>query len=73
MLKFGVFGGKYMTDCRSEFPVSWFSRAKLSPDRHDETLNLFGVNASQSLAYWREKGWIYAEDPHGWFQWYCRY
>lgn len=73
MLELGVFGGKYMTDCRSEFPASWFSHAKLSPDRHDETLNFFGVNASQSLAYWREKGWIYAEDPRGWFQWYCRY
>ncbi|MCB1950183.1 hypothetical protein, partial [Nitrosomonas sp.] len=33
----------------------------------------FGVNASQSLTIWREKGWIYADDPRGWFQWYCRY
>ena len=22
---------------------------------------------------WREKGWIYPDDPRGWFQWYCRY
>jgi hypothetical protein len=22
---------------------------------------------------WRKKGWIYHEDPRGWFQWYCRY
>lgn len=33
----------------------------------------FGINASQSLAEWRRKGWIYEEDPRGWFQWYCRY
>jgi hypothetical protein len=33
MLALGVFGRKYMTDCRKEFPASWFSRAKLSKDR----------------------------------------
>jgi len=73
MLELGVFGGKYMTDCRSEFPISWFVHAKLSPQRHDPRLNYFGVSASQSLASWIEKGWIYHEDPRGWFQWYCRY
>ena len=73
MLKLGVFGGKYMTDCRDEFPRSWFARAKLCAERHDPTLNLFGVNASQPLAVWRKKGWIYPDDPRGWFQWYCRY
>lgn len=73
MLSLGVFGGKYMTDCRKEFPVDWFSRAKLCSERHDPTLNFFKVNASQSLSVWRMKGWIYSEDPRGWFQWYCRY
>ena len=29
MLRARVFGGKYMTDCRGEFPASWFTRAKL--------------------------------------------
>ena len=73
MLELGVFGGKYMTDCRDEFPAEWFSKAKLCAERHDPKLNYFGVNASQPLSVWRKKGWIYHEDPRGWFQWYCRY
>jgi hypothetical protein len=73
MLALGVFGGKYMTDCAEEFPDSWYDGAKLSPERHDPKLNYFGVNASKPLSYWRKKGWIYREDPRGWFQWYCRY
>ena len=73
MLQLGVFGGKYMTDCTDEFPAVWFTRAKLSPDRRNPRLNFFRVNASQSLAEWRRKGWIHRQDPRGWFQWYCRY
>ncbi|MBV9333575.1 MAG: hypothetical protein JO146_06175 [Candidatus Eremiobacteraeota bacterium] len=73
MLELGVFGGKYMTDCRKEFPASWFARAKLCSQRHDASLNFFGVNASQPLSEWRRKGWIHDQDPRGWFQWYCRY
>jgi hypothetical protein len=73
MLKLGVFGGKYMTDCRREFPKSWFTKAKLSPGGYDVDCNFFGVDASQPLSEWKRKGWINPEDPRGWFQWYCRY
>ena len=73
MLQLGVFGGKYMTDCRREFPSSWFAGGKFCAERHVARLNYFGVNASQSLATWRRKGWIRPQDPRGWFQWYCRY
>lgn len=73
MLALGVFGGRYMTDGRAEFPAEWFAHAKLNPDRHDPALNYFGVNASQPLAVWRARGWLHPDDPRGWFQWYCRY
>ena len=73
MLRLGVFAGKYLTDCRAEFPKSWFERAKLARGRRDPSLNFFGVDASQPLSVWRRKGWIHADDPRGWFRWYCRY
>lgn len=73
MLKLGVFGGKYMTDCRKEFPVAWFRGAKLSPEGKNPKVNFFKIDASQPLSVWKKKGWIYKEDPRGWFQWYCRY
>lgn len=73
MLALGVFCGKYLTDCRKEFPKSWFARAKLSRQGRDCSLNYFGVDASQPLSEWRRKGWIHPNDPRGWFQWYCRY
>lgn len=73
MLEIGVFGGKYMTDCAREFPRAWFAKAKLSPKKKDSSLNFFKVDASQDLSVWQKNGWIYKDDPRGWFQWYCRY
>lgn len=73
MLELGVFGGKYLNDCQDEFPRSWFKNAKLSKDEPDPKYNFFEIKASQPLKVWQEKGWIYKEDPRGWFQWYARY
>jgi hypothetical protein len=72
MLELGVFGVKYMNDCKSEFPADWFLNAKLSNVK-DISLNYFSVDASQPLSEWLKKGWIHPQDPRGWFQWYCRY
>jgi hypothetical protein len=73
MLALGVFGGKYLCDCTKEFPKSWFTKARLSPLKYDPSINFFRVKASQPLSVWQAKGWIHADDPRGWFQWYCRY
>jgi hypothetical protein len=76
MLELGVFGGIYMRDCGDEFPKDWFTKAKFAPkgsDVHVASLNYFGVNASQPLSVWKKNGWIYKDDPRGWFEWYCRY
>lgn len=76
MLALGVFGGRYLRDCRKEYPRDWFQKAKLHPEGipgHSKKLNYFGVDASLPLPAWQEKGWIYKDDPRGWFEWYCRY
>lgn len=73
MLGLGVFGGVYMRDCAAEFPGQWFAQAKLAGEAKDPELNYFRVDASLPLSEWARKGWIYPDDPRGWFQWYCRY
>ena len=72
MLKLGVFEGKYLNDCRDEFPASWYTKPKLS-DEPDPSINCFSIKSRQPLSVWRQKGWIIEPDPRGWFQWYCRY
>lgn len=73
MLGLGIFGGDYFNEVPDEFPTEWFSGVKLSRKGARPELNLFKVNASQPLSVWQKKGWIYFEDPKGWFLWYCRY
>lgn len=75
MLEMGVFEGKYLNDCKKEFPKSWFTRKALEHMNinADVSLNFFKVKSRQSLQEWQRKGWIYGKDVRGWFQWYCRY
>jgi hypothetical protein len=72
MLELGVFGGSYFEDKTKEYPKSWFTKAKLSKI-FDVNQNYFKVKAGLSRDHWMEKGWIFKEDPLGWFQWYCRF
>ena len=72
MLELGVFGGAYFGLRIKEYPKSWFVNAKIS-NNFDVNLNRFKVQSGLSRDYWIKKGWIFKEDPLGWFQWYCRY
>ena len=72
MLELGVFGGSYFSNRINEFPKSWFKKAKMSKN-FDVNLNRFKVKSGLSREYWLKKGWIFKEDPLGWFQWYCRF
>ena len=72
MLELGVFGGAYFGQNIKEYPKSWFEKAKISKN-FDVNLNRFKIAAGLSREHWIEKGWIFKEDPLGWFQWYCRF
>ena len=72
MLKLGVFGGAYFELDIKEYPKSWFNNAKISKN-FDVNLNRFKVKSGLSRKEWQEKGWIFKQDPLGWFQWYCRF
>ena len=73
MLEAGVFGGYYFRGKIEEYPRSWFKAAKLSNNGFDVNLNYFRVKAGLPMSHWISKGWIFKEDPLGWFQWYCRF
>ena len=72
MLELGVFEGKYCSDCRPELPGR-LVRACADKRSAQPWSQLLRVKSRQSLAIWRQKGWIIGPDPRGWFQWYCRY
>lgn len=74
MLFLGVFEGKYLNKALAagEYPKSWGTRARLSDTPNNE-MNLFRVKSRMSLRDWIANGWINPQDPHGWFQWFCRY
>ena len=72
MMELGVFGGSYFDSKIKEYPKSWFKKAKLSKT-FDVKKNYFRVKAGLTRKEWMDKGWIFKEDPLGWFQWYCRF
>ena len=72
MLELGVFGGAYFGLDIKEYPKSWFINAKISKN-FDVNLNRFKVKSGLSRKEWQEKGWIFKQDPLGWFQWFCRF
>lgn len=39
----------------------------------DWSRNRYGVRAGEDGAAWAARGWLFPEDPLGWFHWYCRY
>lgn len=89
ILQSGSFGGGYYRpiksdvtnkkykDCWKEFPEEWFNGLKISLSvanpTYDKSRNKYKVKCGASLEEWESSGWIKAQDPYGWFQWYCRF
>ncbi len=64
-------------DAWRELPSSWVAGldvgSRLAAPAKNPAVNRYGVDCGQDLRQWEESKWIEAQDPYGWFQWYCRY
>jgi hypothetical protein len=76
MLQRGIFGGGYFHKASDAdllglgLPDDLLQLNRRAP-RWDR--NAYGVKSGMNHAQWIAKGWIFPEDPMGWFHWYCRY
>ena len=73
MLEMGVFGGWYFGNDIDEYPKGWFKKAKISKEGFGRKIKSFWDKIWSITIRMEIKGWIFREDPLGWFQWYCRY
>ena len=75
MLSMGVFGKNYFaadTDFAG-YNQEITTLAKQNVLKYSANSNYFKAKAGQNYATWLANGWLFDEDPLGWFQWYCRY
>lgn len=76
MLERGVFGGGYFCYARDADMEGLGAALELAQRDRRRPLykrNAYGVRSGMSFAEWAERGWIFPEDPLGWFHWYCRW
>jgi len=89
VLQAGSFGGTYFRPIKSsvtglkynkmwnELPQNWLEgldvKTKISSTNYDTNVNTYKVKCGGSLEMWETSGWIQAQDPYGWFMWYCRF
>merc|ERR1711924_161410 len=61
----------------AEFPTEWFDgvdiATKVCSPTYRLAVNKYQASCGASLGQWESSGWIAAQDPYGWFQWYCRF
>ena len=76
-IKSSVTGKQYQDSAWKELPKSWLIgldiETQVASSTYDTDVNKYKVKCGASLEMWEEKGWIKAQDPYGWFQWYCRF
>lgn len=88
LFRAGAFGGTYWRPIRSavtgrahtgahrRLPADWWrgiDESLLASPKYDKARNCYGVKVGTTLEYWESKGWITAQDPYGWVQWYCHF
>lgn len=77
MLGRGVFGGAYFERAtQADFQGLDRDVRKLFHSNMGPFLkanNFYNAKAGETYEQWMANGWIFPEDPLGWFHWYCRY
>jgi len=76
MMARGVFGRAYFHNATEEdFEGLGMAEAmaRVQTNPYDKRLNDYGARAGETYEQWMVQGWIFPEDPLGWFHWYCRY
>lgn len=82
----GAFGGTYWRPITSSITGKKYANQHkkykslaniplnlMTRSEEDITLNKFKIHSGSSLEEWESKGWIVAQDPYGWIQWYCEF
>ena len=72
-IKSGVTGRSYRNVHKRYSFLRSVPEYKLCSTECDLSINKYGVHSGTSLEYWESKGWISAQDPYGWVQWYCEF
>ena len=68
---------KYGKEVWEELPKDWLEglniKTQVASTNYDISKNKYKVKCGASLEEWENSGWMKAQDPYGWFQWYCRF
>jgi len=76
-IKSGVTKKSYGSEVWKELPADWFEnidvKKLVASPIYDTNVNTYKVKCGSSLEAWESSNWIRAQDPYGWFQWYCRF
>lgn len=77
MIQLGVFGGSYFGAAQEQdfegLSPELEAAARTQVGNFKRKVNQYQVKAGLSFEEWTRFGWIFPEDPLGWFHWYCRY
>ena len=70
-------GVKFGDEVWRELPAAWIAgldvRTQIASPTYRAAVNKYKVKSGASLEEWETSGWMRAQDPYGWFQWFCRF
>ena len=84
VVKAGAFGGSYFGipieeyvdyDYRNLFDVCFdgLDDQLYLSETYKPRVNKFKVRSGMPYEYWVDMKWMHADDPYGWFEWYCKF